>query len=474
MRVRFRLFLVSAVVAASAALAGGAGSALAATTVGQTSASVVPCASPITVVQSTTTGPNPYVVPSDGVITSWSTDPANAGSAKLKILHPGTTLDQYTVVAESAAQTVTAGSLQTFSTNVPVHAGDIVGLETTASGCAFTTTSSEIVDDVVTDPPPGTTSTYQENAGYRVNVSATLTSPPESSLSVPGCSQSGALTGSVTPDTGATAKALHYKIDGGPEQSVATTGSAGTVVVNVPQGRHSVEYWGEDSLGQLGPHHTAAVVVDRTPPSVRVTSDQHRTSYSANQRASITTVASDSIDSLTANPSRAHERLSTKHAGSFSVSKTATDQCGNSSTGMFRYKVAPTVTKPHLSPAAFRAAAHGGSTAGNSTTGTRISYRSSDKGKTRFVVSRPVSGVKRGKSCVAPPKNGTARHARRCTRYVKLGSFSHSNKAGRNSFHFTGRVNGGELKPGSYRLSATPVARGRTGRTVSTGFRIKP
>jgi hypothetical protein len=44
--------------------------------------------------------------------------------------------------------------------------------------------------------------------------------------------------------------------------------------------------------------------------------------------------------------------------------------------------------------------------------------------------------------------------AKRCTLYRPAGSFSHTDKAGRNSFHFTGRVRGQKLKPDAYRLQA--------------------
>jgi hypothetical protein len=45
-------------------------------------------------------------------------------------------------------------------------------------------------------------------------------------------------------------------------------------------------------------------------------------------------------------------------------------------------------------------------------------------------------------------------------------------RAGKNSFHFTGRLNGRRLKPGRYRLVPTPTAGGKTGKPTSLGFRI--
>jgi hypothetical protein len=52
------------------------------------------------------------------------------------------------------------------------------------------------------------------------------------------------------------------------------------------------------------------------------------------------------------------------------------------------------------------------------------------------------------------------------------GSFTRTGNAGTNTFRFTGRMAGRQLKPGSYRLVATPRANGQTGRPVGVAFRI--
>jgi hypothetical protein len=41
-----------------------------------------------------------------------------------------------------------------------------------------------------------------------------------------------------------------------------------------------------------------------------------------------------------------------------------------------------------------------------------------------------------------------------------------------NSFHFSGRLSRRALKPGRYRLKATPTAAGQTGPTTTTSFSI--
>jgi len=52
------------------------------------------------------------------------------------------------------------------------------------------------------------------------------------------------------------------------------------------------------------------------------------------------------------------------------------------------------------------------------------------------------------------------------------GTFTHADKAGANSFHFTGRVRRRKLAPGSYRLQAVPRANGKNGKAVTVSFRI--
>ena len=65
------------------------------------------------------------------------------------------------------------------------------------------------------------------------------------------------------------------------------------------------------------------------------------------------------------------------------------------------------------------------------------------------------------------------RKARKCTRRTTLpGSFTVTGNPGANSFRFTGRLADKRLKPGSYRLVATPTAFGESGPPASAGFRI--
>jgi hypothetical protein len=163
-------------------------------------------------------------------------------------------------------------------------------------------------------------------------------------------------------------------------------------------------------------------------------------------------------------------------AGADSFGFTATDGTFNSSVATVALTVAPstalaTVSRLKLNRRAFPAASRGASIARVRKTGTDVSYRDTEAAVTTFTVRVPRRGIRRGHSCVKPRRG---ERGKRCTRFVGVGRFTHLDKAGANSFHFTGRVKGKKLKPGSYRLDAVPRIRGRNGRAISVRFRIVP
>jgi hypothetical protein len=114
-------------------------------------------------------------------------------------------------------------------------------------------------------------------------------------------------------------------------------------------------------------------------------------------------------------------------------------------------------TAPELSglvirPSGFRAAPRGGSIGRR---GASVRYTLTAAATVRLKIDKLVSGRRRAGRCV-PPKR--APRGRACTRAVPVrGSFSHAGTAGANSFTFTGRLGGRALRPGRYRLTATPV-----------------
>ena len=97
-----------------------------------------------------------------------------------------------------------------------------------------------------------------------------------------------------------------------------------------------------------------------------------------------------------------------------------------------------------LTPARFRVATGKAAKKG----GTRVTYTDSAAATTRFTVQRRTVRVRRG---------------RRTVRWTAVrGTLTHRDRAGANTFAFSGKWNGRALKPGQYRLSA--VARDSAGR----------
>ena len=102
-----------------------------------------------------------------------------------------------------------------------------------------------------------------------------------------------------------------------------------------------------------------------------------------------------------------------------------------------------------------------------------VSYVDSQIGRTVFTVQRSAVGVLRGRACVAPPRRRqSGRRAKRCTRWVAIGSFSHLDVAGANRFRFTGRVGGKRLRRASYRFQAITHDAGGAGHAVFVKFRV--
>jgi hypothetical protein len=125
-----------------------------------------------------------------------------------------------------------------------------------------------------------------------------------------------------------------------------------------------------------------------------------------------------------------------------------------------------------VSPSAFFAAGSGPSALSARRTGTRVSYTLNVAASVRFTVERPVRGRKVKDRCVPQRKSNRRRPS--CRRYSTVrGSFTLQGNAGVNRFRFTGRLAGRKLRPGSYRLVATPSVAGRAGTPTRTSFRIR-
>ena len=91
--------------------------------------------------------------------------------------------------------------------------------------------------------------------------------------------------------------------------------------------------------------------------------------------------------------------------------------------------------------------------------GTTFRFRLSEDARVVFTIARVRPGRRVGGRCVKP--NARNRSHRRCKRYVKVGRFAMSAKAGANTKRFSGRIGRKTLAPAPYR--ATLVARDAAG-----------
>ena len=129
----------------------------------------------LTMLQSATASDASYIVPNDGVITSWSFAPDQDGATvKLKVARANDD-GTYTIIGESDPQTV-QGNPQSFPTRVPVKAGDIIGLSTT-SGRSFTynfQATADVAQIASGDQAVGSNTKYSSVQGFRVDVAASI------------------------------------------------------------------------------------------------------------------------------------------------------------------------------------------------------------------------------------------------------------------------------------------------------------
>jgi hypothetical protein len=249
----------------------------------------------------------------------------------------------------SPAPTPTATAVTAFPARLPIQVGNYIGVEfgsvgstglyaiASNSAARIATFKPALLDGGTPESP-----TQALLAGYTLQLAADVALPPTSNAQIPPCSPGGAITATVTadPDPAVAPAAVHFRIDGGAEQTVATADSPGTATIAVPNGSHALEYWGADTVGGVeSTHHTETVLVDSTPPVLSIASEQGRTSYGVGALASITVAASDSGSGLQTDPSGAGELLATSVPGTYTLTRTAIDRCGNDTTASFTYTV---------------------------------------------------------------------------------------------------------------------------------------
>ncbi len=297
-----------------------------------------------------------------------------------------------------------------------------------------------------------------------------------STVSVPPCNNTGDFDATVTSsDPEAPPAGLLFRLDGAPQLYESDVNpDDGTTSISLADGAHTLEYWGVDSSGsEETPHHVVGALVDTAGPDISIDSNQGKTTYAENEPASIRVVATDFVSGLSSNPSTNSQPIPTNVPGTFTITRSVNDNCGNSNMDSFTYTVIANARIANLKmrPSAFVAASRGGAIARSG--GTVLSYQDTQAATTTFTVQRLAPGVRRNGKCIKP--TGANPRGKRCTRYVVVGSFRHVDKAGTNRFRFTGRINHRRLPPGSYRLNAIALGVSKTpGPAVFAAFRIVP
>ena len=133
-------------------------------TVGQLFAPADSCAPSFTDLQTGVASGTSYTVPFAGVITSWAFQDGATPVAglKLKVARPAGG-GSFTIIGEAAAGAQLANSVNTYQTQIPVAAGDLIGIHEEGGDCVTGTASSADTNAFAAgDPAPGTTSAYCE------------------------------------------------------------------------------------------------------------------------------------------------------------------------------------------------------------------------------------------------------------------------------------------------------------------------
>ncbi|MHB1838087.1 MAG: hypothetical protein ACYCXW_24330, partial [Solirubrobacteraceae bacterium] len=100
-----------------------------------------------------------------------------------------------------------------------------------------------------------------------------------------------------------------------------------------------------------------------------------------------------------------------------------------------------------------------------------ISYTLSSRATVTLTLERAAPGRRANGGCVRPTKEN--RHKPKCARLLKIkGHIANAASAGHDTVRWNGRLAGHTLKPGSYKLTATPAANGLTGRSRTVTITI--
>lgn len=187
-----------------------------------------------------------------------------------------------------------------------------------------------------------------QTISYTLKVDPDATPPTTTTVSLPDCTQTGALAFSVA-DSGSGVDGLLTRLDG-QDAVLRRVDDAGAVTLAVPdEGAHTLSYRGRDLNGNLSPEVVKAFRTDRTAPTVTLLSSS--SSFVLGSAAAATAKAVDPAG-LETDPSGTIA-LDTGSLGAKTVSRSATDKCGNSGKAELAYTVtAPPATQGEVKPPA--------------------------------------------------------------------------------------------------------------------------
>ena len=164
---------------------------------------------PTDTIQVATDGGASYVVPQAGTLTSWSTaaGPGAGQAVSLKVYRPvsGTI---YSVVGQDGPRALTPSVLDTFPIDIPVQAGDVIGLNDGEAAivndaCQFYTSSlGDVVGGLPGDTADGSLLNFEASVTRgeaRLNVSANLQPTPPIVVTPVVPVSSTPITGATTP-----------------------------------------------------------------------------------------------------------------------------------------------------------------------------------------------------------------------------------------------------------------------------------
>src|SRR3954454_1473948 len=434
-------------------------------TIGQTQGATDNCGTNQVNVQASTGGAPSYASSIRGVVVSWSYLAGNQTPAvRLRVYHETADPTVWLTRSESALKPAGSGTgevqtnhLNTFaeSPGIPIFAGDVLGLTTSGAsnmGCISTTSNNDVIRTKnPPDPPAGQNSPANSFVGQlpqlRLDVSAVVepdadhddfgdetqdSCPTDPAVHSGGCPVDLSIvkTASPNPKVGDN---LTYGLSV-KNNSTINPAAGVTVIDTLPSGVTFVSTTASQGtcsgtttvvcgLGTFTPGQTAGIAIVVKPTSAGA----------LNNTAGTTTTAND------------------------------TDTTNNSSSVLVNVAApVPVIGKYKVTP----------STQSFAKPGATISYDLNTAATTTHSGLKPAPGIKSGKTCVKPPKK-PPKGAKKCTRFVPIGSFKHTDVAGKNKFHWNGKLKGKKVKPGSYRLQA--VARNASGKSAAkqVGFKIK-